>query len=280
METRGNNDTSLICEIDHPFFNIIDNLTRRQILRLIACEHNYGNRIANILDLSTPAIHRHLKYLQGDNPGNIPIIGITRTTKTSHSGHKGGEANLLEIKSKIGLFFHIFPNYIHSHLLELDDDQPRLMNSTRDNSTLEDLEPFDNGLELDNLELSNIFAEIREIAEGNPENLSKIKEIIPDEKLRAAFFSIYNTIQRQNKAIRDLEDQLMGIMGIKNDFMEIVDVILKGQNDLSYEDRVILRAISCLGKQCSSDLSHLMNLDTYTIEKYVDVLKEKQWLKK
>lgn len=271
----------LICDIDHPVFDIVDNDTRRKILRLIACEHNYGNRIANILNLSTPAIHRHLKYLSGKNPGDISLIDVYQKTNLSHSGHKGGEAQLYKIKAKIGMFFHIFPNYVHNHIIELDEGQEPVLKATRESyDTFDNLEPEEAKTELDEKDLKAILTELREISEEPEEIKKESTQKIGDENLFAAFRHIYETLQKQNDKIRELEEQLLDLMSIKNDFMGILDNILQSQQDLGYEERVILRAITCLGKRCSADLSHLMNLDQYMIDRYISGLKEKNWLKK
>ncbi|MCY3413885.1 MAG: hypothetical protein INQ03_19735 [Candidatus Heimdallarchaeota archaeon] len=272
-------NTSLVCEIDHPLFDIIDNVTRRQILRLIACEHNYGNRIANILDLSTPAIHRHLKYLQGNNPGELSLIIEGEKTKLSASGHKGGEAQLYKVNANIGLFFHIFPNFVHNHIVELNNDQETVVREENKDTTLRYLEPMESKVELDADELNNLLDILKNIPNRTEKQKEKDLNKIGDDKLKGIFHSIYLSVQKHNKRIRELEEEMMDILSIKNEFMELVDIILKAQPDLEYEDRVILRAITCLGKQCSADLSHLMNMDTYMIERYVAGLRERKWIK-
>ena len=93
------------CDFNPPIMSIIDSETRCHILRLIANEPNYGNRLASILKLSCPSIHRHLKRMQhfevGD--GEIKVLGAKETTSESYSGHKGAQATLYEIISQTGL---------------------------------------------------------------------------------------------------------------------------------------------------------------------------------
>ena len=60
--------------------------------------------------------------------------------------------------------------------------------------------------------------------------------------------------------------------------MSDVDDILKAEENLEYEDRVILRAITCLGAKCSADLTHFLNMDNYELIRYVDRLRQKGWM--
>ncbi len=280
MSTDDNSQNiKQICEIDHPLFDVIDNVTRRQVLRLIACEHNYGNRIASILDLSTPAIHRHLKYLGGDNKGGLKLISAGKKTKTSHSGHKGGEATLYKVDAKVGLFFHIYPNFVHNHILTVNDGEAEVIKEEEKSDTLKYLVPKKTMVNWKNNENpETIIGKLIEISEYKKNKQKKELEKIGTDKLKAAFYSIYETVQKSNNKIKEMEEEMMNLLSIKNDFMEVVDTILKAHQSLTYEDRVILRAITCLGKHCSADLSHLMNMDSYIIERYVEQLKEKDWL--
>lgn len=250
-------DTNLICEIDHPLFDIIDNVTRRQVLRLIACEHNYGNRIAKLLDVSTPAIHRHLKFLKGNNPGELALIKPKATTKESYSGHKGGEATLYEVDAKVGLFFTIFPNFVHSHIVNVGDKGVKKVDASETPKELQNLRPISNKKLKEKLEKG----EIDEISESN----LKLNHI-------------YKTVQKFNKKVIELQEELMEVLSIKNDFMGEVDEILKAEENLEYEDRVILRAVTCLGSKCSQDLTHFLNMDNYDLIRYVDRLREKGWM--
>lgn len=241
------NSENLICDITHPIFDVIENITRRQVLRLIACEHNYGNRIANILNLSTPAVHRHLKILTGSSKNSIPIISTKIKSKKSYSGHRGAEAVLYEINSKKGLFFSIFPNFIHSQIYSENHSGDYVLDKA-DNTKIESLKslkPF-----------------------GNNSDLSP----------RSIFIDLYEQIQELNHEILDLETQLMKTLDKKNDLMGELDKEISLHNDLDYEHRVILRAITCLGEKCADDLSHLLNMDENIILKHVEELKTKKWL--
>ena len=57
-----------------------------------------------------------------------------------------------------------------------------------------------------------------------------------------------------------------------------LDQEIAKHNDLEYEHRVILRAITCLGEKCADDLSHLLNMDESIILMHVDKLISKKWL--
>lgn len=305
-EEMNSGEMTLVCEIDHPLYDLIDNVTRRQVLRLIACESNYGNRIASIMDLSTPAIHRHLKSLLGDNQGKLALISKGKRSTKSHSGHKGGEAQLYRVDAKIGLFFHVFPNFVHNHILELHEENRLIIHDEKNKGEhLKYLEPFSSEEGITIEEHQNIVDKMQKLRQEEADLYSEIdsntkikKEIkekriwkfeekkkknidaIGEDKLKMSFHELYKTIQKQNESIRKLEQQLMQELSVKNDFMAVVDTILQAQNDLQYEDRVIMRAITCLGKQCSSDLSHLLNMNIYQVEQQVDLLREKKWIKK
>ncbi len=236
----------VICSIEHPFFDVISNSTRRQVMRLIACEHNYGNRIANILNLSTPAIHRHLKFLEGNESNPLPIIRSSMKTKESYSGKKGGEATLYEMSATLGLFYIVMPNYVHSHILGPSGQE---------------------GMEEEIPEnLKSLKAKLPTGAEG--ENLAK----------RISYYNLTQSVAESNRRILELEMALMDEMKKKDQLMKEVDDILMGEPDLEYNDRVILRAITCLGEKCSSNLTHLMNLNYSLLSDYVSSLRARNWV--
>lgn len=241
---------NLICDISHPIFDVIENITRRQVLRLIACEHNYGNRIANILNLSTPAVHRHLKILLGKDGESIAIISEAAKTHESFSGRKGAEATVYQINFKAGLFFSIFPNFIHSQVYVMDQEGKRVLEKDESDLT-EDLK-----------------------------YLSPYKPKKEGMHRRQKFLKLYNKIQEHNLTILKLETDLMDVLNEKNELMGQLDEEILQQEDLEYEHRVILRAITCLGEKCSNDLSHLLNMDDKIIGRFIDELEEKKWLER
>jgi len=110
--------------IENPVYSLIGNETRRRLLQHIACESHYGNQLAQILNLSTPTIHKHLSSLkigfrrpEDDTP--ISILKEKRKTKQSFSGYKGGEATYFEISSKLLTMFGVFPNLVYAQNLSL-----------------------------------------------------------------------------------------------------------------------------------------------------------------
>ncbi len=104
--------------IHHPIFELLSNRTRRDMLRIIACEHTYGTRLANLLQLSVPAVHRHLKLLEEYKVGDHPLIVAESTTNESYRGHKGAEAKIFKVDSKVAVFLSIMPSYIHASVYE------------------------------------------------------------------------------------------------------------------------------------------------------------------
>lgn len=242
------------CNLDHPIFEVLESETRRHILRLIACEHNYGNRIASILGMSTPAVHRHLKILQGEanrkGRKSLPIISQSEKSVESYSGHKGAEATLYQIQSEIGIFFGIFPNFIHSQIFKVDDTG----NVTSYRASSSDTDYF---LLRPPLKLPN---------RSNSDS-SKYRDL-------------YDKVQGYNKRIISLQKELMEVLHKKNNLMEEVDKIFKDDTELDFEDRVIMRAITCLGPECSSNLAEILKMDNVMVNKHVESILDKGFLEK
>lgn len=229
------------CDLDHPIFNVIESDTRRQILRLIACEHNYGNRIASILGLSTPAVHRHLKLLQtqiDDEDGTL--IKVSEKSSESYSGHKGAEATLYQIDKKVGIFFGIFPNFIHSQVFKVAENGEVTASRSQE---------YEN----------DYFA---------------LKPPIPktDEAgnyINGEFYNLYQVVQDYNEQIVNLQKKMMELMYKKNDVMDQVDKIFLDNEDLDFEARVIMRAITCLGPDCASSLANILNMENVVVDNHI-----------
>lgn len=241
-----------VCDIEHPVFNIIDNATRRKILRLIACESNYGNRIANMLNISSPTVHRHLKFLLGEKDDTFPIIREVERTKDSYSGKKGGEAFVYEINTNLGIFMGIFPNFVHSQIFQVDEDGKQ----TNITDPVEDRASFVN-------------------LKGLTPNFEELKN-----KKQEKFNELYKKIQVYNKDIIVKQRALMDTYMEKNDLMGELDELMKSVDvkEVDPEKRLLLRAITCLGPECSSDLSHFLHMDDYLVFKHVQELRQIGWL--
>ena len=104
------------------------------------------------------------------------------------------------------------------------------------------------------------------------------KAKIDDSKTRKNFINLYDKIQTKNIKIMALETELMEVLDQKNTLMGDLDQEIMKHDNLDYEHRVILRAISCLGEKCSDDLSHLVNMDEKLIAKYIDELTDLNWV--
>ncbi len=239
-----------VCDIEHPVFNIIDNSTRRKILRLIACESNYGNRIANMLNISSPTVHRHLKFLLGEKEDTFPIIKEVERTKDSYSGKKGGEAFVYEIDTNLGIFMGIFPNFVHSQIFQVDKQGKQ----TTISKPVEDRASYVN-------------------LKGLKPNFSELKT-----KKQEKFNELYDKIQKYNLDIIDKQRALMDTYMEKNELMGELDELMMSTEEVDQEKRLLLRAITCLGPECSSDLSHFLHMDDYLVFKHVEELRKIGWL--
>ena len=231
-----------VCNISHPIFSTTGNETRREILRLIACEHNYGNRIASILNKSRPAIHRHLKYLEDEG-------FITQSTKTnqSFSGYKGAEATLFEINSNLNVFFSLQPNFVHSHIIETDVNGNIVENMYEDYNQAE-------------------YIPSKNIGEGK------------NAELKTEFAKIFQKVQHMNSQIIVFEEQMAKVMAEKNQTMQSLDELIRKSEDLTYEERVVLRGLTCLGPSCIPNLADILNESQFMIEDIVSKLITKGWI--
>ena len=254
LETMKDMIDQIDCNLDHPIFEVLESETRRHILRLIACEHNYGNRIASILGMSTPAVHRHLKILQGEanrkGRKSLPIISQSEKSVESYSGYKGAEATLYQIKSQIGIFFGIFPNFIHSQIFRVND-KGEVTSYRASNS---DTDFF-------------LLRPPQKMPSSSSSNSTQ-------------YLDLYDKVQEYNKKIIVLQKELMEVLHEKNKVMEDVDKIINSENELDFEDRVIMRAITCLGPECSSNLAEILKMDDVMVNKHVEKILEKGFLEK
>ena len=253
MESTTNIEQNEIrCNFGHPIFNIINNTTRRNILRLIAFgENTYGNRLASILNISSTAVHRHLKSLEGEPLDDFNMIKEVMKTK-EYSGKKGAAASMFEIDTKVTLFFSIFPNYIHSQIYQRDKTNMHLMNQTIDQKYFL----------LRNVELPRL-------------DLSDKKDTDPKV---AKLHNFHGKIAKLNQQILELQNELVEVLDEKNDMMGELNNFVNDLEDLGYEEKVILRVMISLGGGCSQNILDLLHIDEYILQKYLDNLIAKGWL--
>ncbi len=240
------------CSLDHPIFEILSNKTRLEILRMIACEQNYGSRIASILNISAPAIHRHLKFLsqeiKDDNMEDFSYIKPSYTTSESYSGHKGAEATVYEIGTKMYFSFALYPNFIQSHAFLVGAEAS--LNENTSNNLDDDIQ-----------------------GREKHKNLSSNRSIEEYSKL-------FNKIQEKNEKIRDLETQIMNILEEKNDLMKDIDSSIQKSSSLSFDERVSLRLMACQGPVCIPNLPELLRQDVEVTKKNLINLKLRGWFSK
>jgi predicted transcriptional regulator len=243
------------CSLDHPIYDLLSNKTRLEILRMIACEHNYGSRIASLLGISAPAIHRHLKFLSQlrTDPNGLDFFFIKemKKTKESYSGYKGAEATHYEIGTKMYLSFALYPNFMQSH------------------SFLEDAE-------------GNISAEITDDSLkgsfiGTDGTDSDKNENIEYKKAIKRYSSLFKRIQKKNSRIKELEAEIMDILDEKNDLMKKMDHAIMNVERLSFDERVSLRLLACQGPICIPNLPELLKQDVNVTMKNLKVLEKNGW---
>ncbi len=240
------------CSLDHPIFEILSNKTRLEILRMIACEQNYGSRIASILNISAPAIHRHLKFLsqdmKDDNMEDFSYIKPSYKTSESYSGHKGAEATVYEIGTKMYFSFALYPNFIQSHAFLVAAEASL---SDNNSNNIED-------------EILDYKKDMKHISNGRIEEYSKL----------------FSKIQEKNEKIRTLESQIMNILEEKNELMKDIDSSIQKSSSLSFDERVSLRLMACQGPVCIPNLPELLRQDVEVTKKNLLNLKLRGWFSK
>ena len=244
MHTTENFD----CSLSHPIYDLLSNKTRLEILRLIACEKNYGSRLASILKISAPAIHRHIKILSGkvesEDIGEFAFLKPSEYTRESYSGHKGAEATMYEVGSKLFLTFAIYPNFVHSHAF---------------------LTPVQD----ENIDKDSITRQQKKKREADsPDEIAEIKR---------NFSQIYNKIQEKNDKINKLEQEILQIFLEKDILMKELDEAILDRNLLDYDERVSIRTLACQGPDCIANLPELLKQDEELVKKMLKNLNSKKW---
>ncbi len=230
--------------LHHPIFELLSNKTRRDMLRIIACEHTYGSRLANLLHLSVPAVHRHLKLLEEYKVDGHPIITTETTTNENYRGHKGAEAKIFKVDSKISVFLTIMPSYIHASVYEESIPPVKEGEGTRE----ETKDQMNTNTET-NLELLQ-------------KNLHSLKE----------------RVSRYNDIIELKEKELIHYLEQKERAMREIDSLLD-QLDLSFEERLVLRSYMCHGKKVIEEIQKTIKIDPILLASILDKLHEKGLIK-
>ncbi len=244
------------CDFNHSIYNILSNQTRREILKLVACEHNYGSQIASILGVSVPAVQRHIKYILENFKGDFQVLKPFYKTKQSFTGYKGAEATVYKVATKIYLSAAIFPNFVHSHILydPIEEEETSNNDASKDRETPHPI----------SVKHSSATVE-REPAKTRASDIYK------------QYFHLYQELQKINHEIIALEKKIMELLNKKTKFMALLDSLVK-RDDLTFEERLILRAIACHGEICFSNLPAFLNIEEPLFKSYVEKLKDKGWL--
>ncbi len=243
------------CSLSSPIYDLLSNRTRLEILRMIACEKNYGSRIASILRISPPAVHRHLKILsQTFTDTDIEEYSFLRPsyrTSESFSGYKGAEATMYEVGAKLYLAFAIYPNFVHSHAYVLP---------------IQDVEKEE-------------FSINEEFIKESDENRPIDEEERNDTTLRKKFTEIYSEIQRKNEKINQLEKEIIKIFEEKDQLMKELDIAILEKSELDFDERVSMRSLACQGPSCYPNLPEILKQDEEVVKKILRNLKADHWFK-
>ena len=237
-------DESLPTYQDHPIYKIIDSPVRRKILQLLAIEPNYGTRLSSILRLSPPGLHRHLQRLILFNENGIDVSIIHEDQRSKdYSGWKGAEAILYGINTELLTVFGIFPNFIHSRTIELNDK-----------------------VDIPNIEEEN-FNPLLFGVEFN-DNQSENSDLIQENYLK---------IQELNLQIKQEEESLIAKLNQKNDLLQEIDDVLA--DDLTSQEKVVLKSILSNGLGSMKMISELLSAERVTLDEIIESLKKKGWIK-
>ncbi len=206
--------------IENPVYSLIGNETRRRLLQHIACESHYGNQLAQILNLSTPTIHKHISSLKTgfrrpEDDTTVSFLKETRKTKQSFSGYKGGEATYFEISSKLLTMFGVFPNLVYAQNLSLSSPSSLISSSHSDK--------FD---------------------------------LIPTEPLKEQ----YKVIAQKNTQIAEKEKELFQLLVEKDELLGKYKEEITRSGDLSYSERRLLYALACKGLEAFDHLPTYLQL--------------------
>jgi predicted transcriptional regulator len=190
-----------------------------------------------------------MQYLEREGL-SIEILGKEKETRESFSGHKGAKATLYNIKSSFGIFFGIFPNYIHSQVFELDEGgkpKPRRI-------AVDDVDP-----NLFGAQISDGKATQTGVTSEMDDNLVEIKEI--------------------NHDIINYQEELMRLHQRKNQLIDRVNDRIDEEIELDFDERVVLKSLIVYGFNNITHIAELLNKTEEEIHLIIKNLKKKRWIK-
>lgn len=240
-------DRVYINNFSHPIFSIIGSSTRRKMLRLIANEKTYGNRLASTLGLSTPAIHRHMKYLEGEE-NNYPLVKKLISSPLSFSGRMGAKAAYYGINEKVNLFFSIYKNFIHSHIYEIDKSNNLVPGFVHDDR----------------------FTDFT--------YLQPVKKYEANDKTREIIDKSYDEVIEINKEVLELEKKMTVLLHKKDKILEDASILINIHEDINYEKRTILKSLLNISVICTGCISNRSNIAPSVIESEINTLIRDKWL--
>jgi predicted transcriptional regulator len=217
------------------------------MLRLIANEKTYGNRLASTLGLSTPAIHRHMKYLEGFE-NQYPLVKKLISSPLSFSGRMGAKAAYYGINERVNVFFSIYKNFIHSHIFEIDKSNNLVPGFVHDDR----------------------FTDFT--------YLQPAKDYDEHDKTRKVIAESYDKINEINAEVLELERQIASLLHQKDKLLEDTSILINTHEDINYEKRTILKSLLNLGVICTACMSNRSNIAPSVIESEINSLIKGKWL--
>ena len=240
-------DRVYINNFSHPIFSIIGSSTRRKMLRLIANEKTYGNRLASTLGLSTPAIHRHMKYLEGEE-NHYPLVKKLISSPLSFSGRMGAKAAYYGINEKVNLFFSIYKNFIHSHIYEIDKSNNLVPGFVHDDR----------------------FTDFT--------YLQPATDFDKNDKTRMTISESYHEVDKINNEVLELEKKMASLLHQKDKILEDASILINTHEEINYEKRTILKSLLNIGVICTACMSNRSNIAPSVLESEINTLIKDKWL--
>lgn len=157
-------------------FEIVGNEARRKILRLLVLEPHYVSQLSKLLNISQPAILKHMKILEEKG------IVIRKVQQASES-NKGPDRHFFSINKSFAIMFSLSPYNLRENVYNTDD--------VPTDFSLDDIQKRIDGEEVISRKVGIVNSEIEKI---NKEMMNLERTYIELEKKRNSLLKITNSI--------------------------------------------------------------------------------------
>lgn len=219
----------------------------------MACEQNYGNQLSKLLNLSNTAIHRHLKML--NTPANkdgffSPLLqeDECRGLLTVKGAAPGAAPTVLKVQQNVLLFFGVFDHFVHAQVMTKTADGQLDYSDNPENAH------------------SNLYLNLTEDASTCS---SKTQKAV------ASLKEIQMDTVRLNGEIHKLQTQLMQKLDEKNKRINDANSHLYAIDELTFNERMILRSIMNFGFTNRYQVAQMLNKDENAVMTYINALQSK-----